>query len=305
MFEGFLLECFTCDSSQKHFLKLGPKNTRNSHLKGPYIPMKHDSGQGYIIQYIHYLPTRSPISCAETDEEQVSHNRWTPMKNLTWIIRGMFQIIFMAWSQNHRCVFWAFSLCCSCYQRHSGSIFMWSNNVSVEERPETAKRALGSAGLDHEVWNLILCLLRLCFLNLNHQPHPNYSLIVWWIFRCKDLHCWWPLGWVLEAINPIRSCSWVVALGHLFFALVFFFGGGEHLLVWHCLKDILEGFLSWLWSDSFLYSSGRRFAWLEGSKRNRWSLRYHGVIHPQVSKATTSSFQPMQMKIVSWPSWLE
>ena len=32
---------------------------------------------------------------------------------------------------------------------------MWSNNVSVEERPETAKRALESAGLDHEVWNLI------------------------------------------------------------------------------------------------------------------------------------------------------
>ena len=133
--------------------------------------MKHDSGQGYIIQYIHHLRTKSPISCAETDEEQVSHNRWTPMRNLTWIIRGMFQIIFMAWSQNHRCVFWAFSLCCSCYQRHSGSIFMWSNNVSIEERPETAKRALESAGLDHEVWNLIF----MSFAIVSFKPQSSTS----------------------------------------------------------------------------------------------------------------------------------
>lgn len=224
MFEGFLLQCFTCD------LKLGPKNMRNSPLRGHYIPMKHDSGQGYTVY--------TPFTCAETDEEQLSHNRWTPMRNLTWIIRGIFQIIFMAWSQNHRCVFWAFSLCCSCYQRHSGSIFMWSNNVSVEERPETAKRALESAGLDHEVWNLIFMSFAILFFKPQWSTLPKLfadSMV-------NSSGAKTSIAGDLLAEYRKQSIQLGPVSGSLHwdtFFCVLFFGGA---LVWHWLKDILEDF---------------------------------------------------------------
>ena len=103
--------------------------------------------------------------------------------------------------------------------------------------------------------NLILVFLIVFFKpQLSTSPKLFADMLDDEFFRCKDLHCWWPLGWVPEAINPIRSRFWVVALGHLFLVFVFFLGGA---LVWHCLKDILEGFLSWLWSDPFFITCTR------------------------------------------------
>lgn len=147
----------------------------------------------------------------------------------------------------------------------------------------------------------------LCFLNLNYQPHPNYSLICWMM---NSSGAKTSIAGDLLAEYRKQSIQLGPVSGSLhwdtFFWCSFFFGGGSTCLT------LFEGY-SWRisvmtvkWSLFHnLYSSGRRFAWLEWSKRNRWSLRYHGVIQPQVSKATTSSFQPMQMKIVSWPSRLE
>ena len=128
---------------------------------------------------------------------------------------------------------------------------MWSNNVSVEERPETAKRALESAGLDHEVWNLVFMSFAIVFFKPQWSTspklfadrsietrYPHSWYVGWWIFRWKDLHCWWRLGWVPEAINPIRSCSGSFALGHLFLRSFFFWGGHLFDIVWRIfLKD--------------------------------------------------------------------
>ena len=72
--------------------------------------------------------------------------------------------------------------------------------------------------LRNELWNrqvwtmkcetLFLCLLRLCLLNLNHQPHPNYSLIG----RSKaEMTSRWYVGWWILQVQrpPLLVTSWL------------------------------------------------------------------------------------------------
>lgn len=96
----------------------------------------------------------------------------------------------------------------------------------------------------------------LCFLNLNYQPHPNYSLICWMMNSsgaktsiASDLLAEYRKQSI--QLGPVSgSLHW-----DTFFWCSFFFWGGA--LVWHCLKDILAGFLSWLWSDPFFITCTR------------------------------------------------
>ncbi len=178
---------------------------------------------------------------------------------------------------------------------------------------------------NRQVWTMkcetsflyIFVFLIVFFFCLNHQPHPNHSLIN----RNPTWHIWYVGGELSGAKSSIagdvlaeyrkQSIQLGPVLGRctgtpqFFFVWVFVLGTGLKLFEGYSWR-ISVMTVKWFLSHN-LYSFGRRFAWLEGNKRNCWSLTYQvdWLIQTQVSKATTSSFQPMQKKLVSWPSWVE